>query len=77
MFSGSGRCECGPQLDKAIQDISNDSQGGFVIYMAGHEGRGIGLWAKAATYILQDEEKILTKQIDLLDLMRIPEIFQI
>lgn len=52
---GSGRCECGPQLDKAIQDISNDSQGGFVIYMAGHEGRGIGLWAKAATYILQDE----------------------
>ena len=41
--------------DKAIQDISNDSQGGFVIYMAGHEGRGIGLWAKAATYILQDE----------------------
>jgi GTP cyclohydrolase II len=27
----------------------------MVIYMAGHEGRGIGLWAKAATYLLQDE----------------------
>ena len=27
----------------------------MIIYMAGHEGRGIGLWAKAATYLLQDE----------------------
>ena len=26
----------------------------MIIYMAGHEGRGIGLWAKAATYLLQD-----------------------
>ena len=25
-----------------------------MIYMSGHEGRGIGLWAKAATYLLQD-----------------------
>ena len=29
-------------------------EGGYLIYMAGHEGRGIGLWAKAATYLLQD-----------------------
>ncbi|MDH3847137.1 MAG: GTP cyclohydrolase II, partial [Gammaproteobacteria bacterium] len=29
-------------------------QGGMVVYMSGHEGRGIGLWAKAATYLLQD-----------------------
>ena len=27
----------------------------MLVYMAGHEGRGIGLWAKAATYLLQDE----------------------
>ena len=26
----------------------------MVVYMSGHEGRGIGLWAKAATYLLQD-----------------------
>ena len=34
--------------------IASDPQGGYLIYMAGHEGRGIGLWAKAATYLLQD-----------------------
>ncbi|MCB1740103.1 MAG: GTP cyclohydrolase II [Gammaproteobacteria bacterium] len=51
---GSERCECGPQLDAAIHRIHEDPRGGYVIYMAGHEGRGIGLWAKAATYLLQD-----------------------
>lgn len=51
---GSQRCDCGPQLDAAVSRIDSDSQGGYVIYMAGHEGRGIGLWAKAATYLLQD-----------------------
>ncbi len=51
---GSERCECGPQLARAIERINADGDGGLVIYMAGHEGRGIGLWAKAATYILQD-----------------------
>ncbi len=51
---GSQRCDCGPQLDAAMQRIGDDSAGGYVIYMAGHEGRGIGLWAKAATYLLQD-----------------------
>ena len=34
--------------------IAEDAEGGYIIYMAGHEGRGIGLWAKAATYLLQD-----------------------
>ena len=34
--------------------IADDAEGGYLIYMAGHEGRGIGLWAKAATYLLQD-----------------------
>jgi len=51
---GSERCECGPQLDHAFARIDDDAQGGLLIYMSGHEGRGIGLWAKAATYILQD-----------------------
>lgn len=51
---GSQRCDCGPQLDAAIARISADPAGGYLVYMAGHEGRGIGLWAKAATYLLQD-----------------------
>lgn len=51
---GSERCECGPQLHSAIDLIKQDDEGGLLIYMAGHEGRGIGLWAKAATYLLQD-----------------------
>ena len=51
---GSCRCECGPQLATAIERISADEQGGMLVYMSGHEGRGIGLWAKAATYLLQD-----------------------
>lgn len=51
---GSERCECGPQLHRAVAAIADDEQGGMVVYMSGHEGRGIGLWAKAATYLLQD-----------------------
>ncbi|NJN50851.1 MAG: GTP cyclohydrolase II [Gammaproteobacteria bacterium] len=51
---GSQRCECGPQLSAALERISSDPVGGMLVYMAGHEGRGIGLWAKAATYLLQD-----------------------
>lgn len=51
---GSERCECGPQLAAAMERIDSDPAGGIIVYMAGHEGRGIGLWAKAATYLLQD-----------------------
>jgi len=51
---GSERCECGPQLTAAMERIAADTAGGMLIYMAGHEGRGIGLWAKAVTYLLQD-----------------------
>ena len=51
---GSQRCECGPQFVSALDRISKDEHGGLMIYMSGHEGRGIGLWAKAATYLLQD-----------------------
>jgi GTP cyclohydrolase II len=51
---GSQRCECGPQLVAAVDRIHHEAGGGYLVYMAGHEGRGIGLWAKAATYLLQD-----------------------
>ncbi len=51
---GSARCECGPQLSLALEKINAHPAGGVLVYMAGHEGRGIGLWAKAATYLLQD-----------------------
>ncbi len=51
---GSQRCECGPQFIAALERISQDDVGGMLVYMSGHEGRGIGLWAKAATYLLQD-----------------------
>ncbi len=51
---GSQRCECGPQMQSALERIKADPEGGMLVYMSGHEGRGIGLWAKAATYLLQD-----------------------
>lgn len=51
---GSRRCECGPQFLSALTRIVRDPAGGILIYMSGHEGRGIGLWAKAVTYLLQD-----------------------
>lgn len=51
---GSTRCECGPQFVSALERIADDPSGGLIVYMSGHEGRGIGLWAKAATYVLQD-----------------------
>jgi GTP cyclohydrolase II len=51
---GSERCECGPQFTAALDRIADEPGGGLLVYMSGHEGRGIGLWAKAATYVLQD-----------------------
>lgn len=52
---GSLRCDCGAQLTLALQEMTESSEGGMVVYMAAHEGRGIGLWSKAAAYLLQDE----------------------
>jgi 3,4-dihydroxy 2-butanone 4-phosphate synthase / GTP cyclohydrolase II len=50
---GSQRCDCGPQLDEALTRVVAAGRG-VVVYLRGHEGRGIGLVAKLEAYALQD-----------------------
>jgi 3,4-dihydroxy 2-butanone 4-phosphate synthase/GTP cyclohydrolase II len=51
---GSMRCDCGVQLDAAMKHIADEGTG-VVVYLRGHEGRGIGIGHKIRAYELQDE----------------------
>ncbi len=51
---GSMRCDCGPQLDLALERVAAAGRG-VVVYLRGHEGRGIGLGHKMRAYQLQEQ----------------------
>ncbi|MEM9042002.1 MAG: bifunctional 3,4-dihydroxy-2-butanone-4-phosphate synthase/GTP cyclohydrolase II [Actinomycetota bacterium] len=50
---GSVKCDCGPQLDEAMRRIADEGRG-VLVYLRGHEGRGIGITHKLRAYGLQD-----------------------
>jgi 3,4-dihydroxy 2-butanone 4-phosphate synthase/GTP cyclohydrolase II len=51
---GSRRCDCGSQLHQAMRNVQEAGHG-VIIYMRGHEGRGIGLHGKIQAYKLQEQ----------------------
>ncbi len=51
---GSLRCDCGPQLNLALARVAAEGRG-VVVYLRGHEGRGIGLGHKMRAYALQEQ----------------------
>ena len=50
---GSRRCDCGTQLDESMRRIAGEGRG-VVVYLRGHEGRGIGIGPKLQAYRLQE-----------------------
>jgi 3,4-dihydroxy 2-butanone 4-phosphate synthase/GTP cyclohydrolase II len=61
---GSYRCDCGPQLASALEQIEA-SGNGVLVYMRQHEGRGIGLSAKIHAYKIQQQEGLDTVDANL------------
>jgi 3,4-dihydroxy 2-butanone 4-phosphate synthase/GTP cyclohydrolase II len=51
---GSLRCDCGPQLDESMRRIAEEELG-VIVYLRGHEGRGIGIGHKLRAYALQEQ----------------------
>jgi 3,4-dihydroxy 2-butanone 4-phosphate synthase/GTP cyclohydrolase II len=51
---GSVRCDCKAQLNNALEQIAKNKHG-YLVYLKGHEGRGIGIGQKIAAYALQDK----------------------